>query len=163
VDSTADRSEAGNPREFRPPYRMRTGTFFIGAALLACAWSVNAKDPVSTRRTGASPRSLVFAPRAAAKAAENVCLGCHGSFDKIIEASGKFVAPSGEKTSPHRYVPHDSKKAEDAPECTNCHTRHPLDPLPAKGSIDLSKVTVQWCYEVCHHEKNLKSCKECHP
>jgi hypothetical protein len=96
-------------------------------------------------------------------AAENQCLSCHRPFDKIIEASAKYVAPSGEKTSPHRYVPHDSNNEEDVPECTHCHTAHPLDPLPAKGSIDRSKVGVQWCYDACHHEKDLTSCKQCHP
>ena len=95
-------------------------------------------------------------------AAENKCLSCH-PYDKLIAVSAGYVAPSGEKGSPHRYVPHDSKKEDDIPECTHCHTAHPLDPLPAQGAIDLSKVDVQWCYDACHHEKNLASCKKCHP
>ena len=98
-----------------------------------------------------------------AKPADGGCLDCHGPFGKLIEASGKYVAPSGEKTSPHRYVPHDSKLAKDVPDCTHCHTAHSLDSLPAKGSIDKSKLNVEWCYTTCHHEKNLTSCKECHP
>jgi len=115
---------------------MRIRSILVGIGILACAWILSAE--------------------------ENPCLGCH-PFDKLIEATATYVAPSGEKTSPHRYVPHDSKKDEDIPECTNCHTAHPQDPLPTHGSIDLSKVTVQWCYDVCHHEKNLTSCKQCHP
>ena len=91
------------------------------------------------------------------------CLACHGPFEKLIEASAKWVAPNGDKTSPHRYVPHDSKKDADIPDCTQCHTSHPIDPLPAKGSIDLSKVSVQWCYDACHHEKDFTPCKKCHP
>lgn len=118
---------------------MRIRLFVFGIGILTCAWILGAKD------------------------SKNECLGCHGSFDKLIQASSTYVAPSGEKTSPHRYVPHDSKKAEDVPECGNCHTAHPVDPLPVKGSIDLSKVGVQWCYDACHHEKNLTSCKKCHP
>jgi hypothetical protein len=108
------------------------------------------------------------APPAGARAsrpaatAENECLDCHGPFDKIIAASARYVAPSGEKLSPHRYVPHDSKLAKDIPECTHCHTKHPVSPLPASGSIDLSKVNVEWCF-TCHHEKNFQSCKDCHP
>ena len=94
--------------------------------------------------------------------AEDGCLGCHGPFDKLIQVSSKYVAPSGEKTSPHRYVPHDSKQEKDIPDCSRCHTKHPLSPLPAKASIDLSKVSVEWCY-TCHHEKNFTSCKDCHP
>ncbi len=119
---------------------MRIRSSFIGIAVLFSAWFRGAQDRLSKQ-----------------------CLECHGSFDKIIEASAKYVAPSGEKTSPHRYVPHDSKKAEDIPECSHCHAAHPLDPLPAQGSIDLSKVSVKRCYDACHHEKNLTSCKECHP
>ena len=90
------------------------------------------------------------------------CLDCHGPFNKLVEVTATYVAPSGEKTSPHRYVPHDSKLEKDIPECSRCHAAHPVSPLPAKGSIDLSKVNVEWCF-TCHHEKNLKSCKDCHP
>jgi hypothetical protein len=110
----------------------------------------------TTNAAAASSANTVAAP------AGNGCLDCHGPFDKLIEASAKYVAPSGEKTSPHRYVPHDSKLEKDIPECGHCHTAHPLSPLPVKGSLDLSKVSVQWCYETCHHQKDLKSCKECH-
>jgi hypothetical protein len=118
-----------------------------------------------TEGADSQPGSATNAPASGPVAgrAEKDCLSCHGPFDKLIEASAKYVAPSGEKTSPHRYVPHDSKEGKDIPVCSHCHTAHPLSPLPAKGSIDLSKVSVQWCYDTCHHEKTLKSCKECHP
>jgi hypothetical protein len=118
---------------------MRVQLLVIGIVILTCAFMLTAKD------------------------SDGGCLRCHAPFDKIIEASAKYVAPSGEKGSPHRYVPHDSKQEADIPECSHCHTAHPLDPLPAKGSIDMSKVGVKWCYDTCHHEKDLKSCKECHP
>jgi hypothetical protein len=94
--------------------------------------------------------------------AESKCLNCHGPFDKLIEATTNYVASTGEKTSPHRYVPHDSKLEKDIPDCTHCHTAHPLSPLSAPGSINVSKVSVEWCYS-CHHEKNFQSCKDCHP
>jgi len=96
----------------------------------------------------------------AAKPEGNRCLRCHGPFDKLVKKPAKYTAPSGEKINPHRYVPHDSKLVKDVPDCTNCHTPHPAK--PRKGSIDLTKVTVQWCYG-CHHVNNLTSCKECHP
>jgi hypothetical protein len=102
------------------------------------------------------------APAPVAKQAQAKCLKCHGPFDKLIKAPAKYIAPSGEKINPHRYVPHDSKQAKDIPDCSHCHTAHKLSPLPAKGTIDLSKVSVQWCYS-CHHENNLTSCKDCHP
>jgi hypothetical protein len=111
------------------------------------------------------PAAAVNAPasRAVAKPAEMKCLDCHGPFDKLIGASTNYVAASGEKISPHRYVPHDSKLEKDIPDCSRCHTAHSLFPPPAaKGSLDLSKVNVEWCF-TCHHEKNFKSCKECHP
>ena len=83
-----------------------------------------------------------------------------GPFDKLAAATANYVAPSKEKGTPHRYVLHNTK---DVPECTNCHTEHSLDPLPKEGSIDLSQVSVKWCYDLCHHTKTLVSCKPCHP
>jgi hypothetical protein len=136
---------------------MRIQSFFIGAGVLICVWILGAQvhnsPPVQQPRPSA--------PQAAKDA--NACLPCHGPFEKLMEASAKYVAPSGEKGSPHRYVPHDSKKDADVPECGHCHTAHSLDPLPSHGSIDPAKAGVQWCYDACHHEKNLHSCKECHP
>jgi len=98
---------------------------------------------------------------AAARPAE-ACLDCHGPFEKITEATADWKAPSGERTSPHRYVPHDAKQASDIPECRNCHAAHTVSPPPAAGSIDLKKLSVDWCYTTCHHEKNFTPCKECH-
>ena len=135
---------------------MKNRSMFIG--ILACAWifCAGGASSAQTQTKKAPAASAATAPT------KSDCLNCHGPFDKLIEASDKYVAPSGETGSPHRYVPHDSKKDEDIPECTHCHTAHPLDPLPAEGSIDRSKVNVQWCYDSCHHENNFKSCKECH-
>ena len=129
---------------------MRIWLFFIALSVSIGVWVLAAQN--------AAP-----APAPAPKPAQNECLQCHGPFTKVIEASAKYVTPSGEKANPHRFVPHDSKKDEDAPDCDHCHKAHPLDPLPTKGSIDLSKVDVKWCYEACHHEKNFTSCKQCHP
>ncbi len=120
-------------------------------------------------KTGAAasrPASAAVAASAAQPSAvktDDKCLDCHGPFDKLIQVSANYVTPSKEKTSPHRYVPHDSKLEKDIPDCSHCHTAHPVDTVPAKGSIDLTKVGVQWCYESCHHVNNFKSCKECHP
>ena len=135
----------------------------LGYRVLAAAnTQAQDKQPQSASATN-SPATNAPVIGAESGNAEKKCIDCHGPFDKLIAASTNYVAPSGEKTSPHRYVPHDSRLAKDVPDCGNCHTAHPLSPSPAKGSIDLSKVNVQWCYEACHHEKNLKSCKECHP
>jgi hypothetical protein len=98
----------------------------------------------------------------AAGDSKDECLGCH-DYDKIADSTKDYVAPSGEKGTPHRYVPHDSKKREDIPECTKCHKAHALDPLPTKGSLDRTKIGFAYCYDRCHHEQNLTSCKQCHP
>jgi len=142
---------------------VRIRWFFVGMGILIGAWILSAEDRTSAPRPGPEPHSAVLASGPTSGDSENECLRCHGPFNKIIEASANYVAPSGEKISPHRYVPHDSKKEEDIPECSHCHTAHPLDPLPPKGSIDLSKVGVQWCYDTCHHVKDFTPCKKCHP
>jgi hypothetical protein len=137
---------------------MKIRLFFIAIGILVCVCFLIANGPVSAQSAGQPAKAA--AP--AAGPSKSDCLNCHGPFDKIIESTGNYVAPSGEKLSPHRYVPHDSKKDDDIPECANCHTAHPLDPLPAQGSVDLSKANVQWCYATCHHAKNFTSCKQCH-
>jgi hypothetical protein len=98
----------------------------------------------------------------AAEGGQKKCLDCHGPFEKLVNSATNHVAPSGEKVAPHRYVPHDSKLEKDIPECSHCHTAHPLSPEPTKGSIDKSKLSVTWCFE-CHHNKDFQSCKDCHP
>jgi hypothetical protein len=131
----------------------------LTAGLTGC--QSKSEDAASRPASAAAVAASASRPTAAPKG--DKCLDCHGPFDKLIQVSASYVAPSKEKTSPHRYVPHDSKLEKDIPECSHCHTSHPVDTVPAKGSIDLSKVGVQWCYDSCHHEKTLKSCKECHP
>jgi hypothetical protein len=138
---------------------MKFRLFIVGIGILACAWIVCANSQISAQ----TPKQETHSSASASVPSKSECLSCHGPFDKLVENTGKYVAPSGEKVSPHRYVPHDSKKDEDIPKCTLCHRPHSLDPLPAQGSVDLSKVNVQWCYDSCHHEKNLTSCKQCHP
>jgi hypothetical protein len=128
---------------------------FLGGAANAL------KGPMRIRRLFSGMGIFVFAWILSAKA-QNECLGCHGPFSDLIKATTNYVAPSGEKVSPHRYVPHDSKEDENIPQCTQCHTAHALDPLPSKGSIDVSKISVQWCYTSCHHQKNFTPCKTCH-
>ena len=88
------------------------------------------------------------------------CLACHGrSFDKLAAKKATFKAPSGETINPHMYVPHDETKAENVPDCTNCHSPHPV---PLKGKNDLSKVSIDHCYLSCHHQQNFERCDKCH-
>jgi hypothetical protein len=83
------------------------------------------------------------------------CLSCHGPFDKLASKTGNYVMPSGEKTTPHRYVPHDGKNI---PVCTLCHKRHRV-PLTSKEGV--GKGNVDWCSS-CHHANNFRRCNECH-
>jgi len=139
------------------PTRLRSlAVLFI----LALATGLAGCKGVADART--APSAGATASRPVAKPAENECLDCHGPFDQLIADTAKYTATSGEKTSPHRYVPHDSKLAKDIPACSQCHPAHSLSSPPSKGSIDLSKVSVEWCYS-CHHEKTFQSCKDCHP
>jgi hypothetical protein len=126
-------------------------TLATATALTGCKGGPVSQPALTAGKPAAAP--------AAGRADDKGCLSCHGPFNKLIEVTANYVAPSGEKTSPHRYVPHDSKEANDIPDCTHCHTAHAL-PQPATA-IDLSKVSVEWCY-TCHHENNFKSCKDCH-
>jgi len=96
----------------------------------------------------------------ASAASKEACLNCHGPFDKLAEKVN-YQAPSGEKVSPHRYVPHSAREAKAIPECSNCHETHPIPP-PAKGAASLSKADVQWCYTACHHKNTFQPCKDCH-
>jgi len=131
------------------------------ALVLAAALSCRAiTDGAESQPSSPSSTAPAAKPAERAKPTERKCLDCHGPFDKLLKLPAKYTAPSGEKINPHRYVPHDSKLAKAIPECTHCHKAHP--PRPAKGSVDLSKVDVTWCY-TCHHVNNLTSCKECHP
>jgi hypothetical protein len=119
-----------------------------------CAMPVGAATaaPSATAQKAASP---------AAATSKDDCLNCHGPFDKLSATSAGYVAPSGEKISPHRFVPHNSKEVKAIPGCSNCHEPHPLPPkTPALAG--LPKPDVQWCYTACHHKNNFVLCKDCH-
>ena len=106
------------------------------------------------------PQSPSAQPSAPAPAAsKEACLNCHGPFDKLV-ANVNYQAPSGEKITPHRYVPHSAKEAKAIPECSNCHEPHPVP--PAANAAALPKPDVQWCYTACHHKNTFQLCKDCH-
>jgi predicted CXXCH cytochrome family protein len=91
-------------------------------------------------------------------AGKDVCLGCHGPFDKLIASGASFTMPDGTKVNPHRYVPHDKQDASAVTDCTDCHKPHPI-PLTSKEG--LPKPDVEACYS-CHHMQNFKLCNTCH-
>jgi len=98
------------------------------------------------------------APKAEKQTVAQKCLACHGSFDTLAEKTVNFKAPSGETTTPHRYVPHADKT--DIPECIECHVPHPI-PLEDKSDV-VTRDNLSYCYQGCHHPSNLQPCKNCH-
>jgi hypothetical protein len=98
----------------------------------------------------------------AASASKEACLDCHGPFDKLAASTASYAAPSGEKSTPHRYVPHDAKEAKAIPECSNCHQPHSVPPSESDRAA-FRRREIDWCYTSCHHDNTLKPCKECHP
>ena len=62
------------------------------------------------------------------------------------------------KINPHKFIPHDSKDPAKFPECTTCHTPHPLP--PPKGFKDKS-ANVEMCYS-CHHNYTFQKCSGYH-
>ena len=119
--------------------------------------------PTSVTTSTTSSSASTSAPVAAA--GKTVCLTCH-PYDQVITASANYVMPSGEKTSPHRYInaknadnPHAATGVDNIPECSNCHTAHPIPPTE---KVDLSKVGVDWCYSTCHHQNDFTPCNKCH-
>lgn len=84
-----------------------------------------------------------------------LCLGCHGPFDKLINAQIEFTTSGDETLNPHRFVPHDSKNV---PQCTKCHVPHPI---PLKSTDTVPEANVEWCFS-CHHQWTFTPCKECH-
>ena len=85
------------------------------------------------------------------------CLGCHGPFEKIAEATADWQSPAGDKGTPHRFIPHDTT---DVPECTECHTPHEIPPKDKESVVKPKDIL--FCYDSCHHAKNLQPCKNCH-
>jgi len=86
------------------------------------------------------------------------CLGCHGSFDDIAAATADYTAPSGETTTPHRYIPH--AEQEFIPECVECHIPHPIPPDYKEPIVKPEKI--DYCYASCHHAQDLQPCSACH-
>lgn len=127
----------------RRPVNKQSRIFRTGLPILALTLFLSGSSPATSASTAAgSPK--------------DVCLGCHGPFDELTSATANYTMPvGGEKTSPHRYVPHDSK---DIPECNYCHKPHPV-PLTSKEEVP--KPNPQWCY-TCHHKRVVKACGTCH-
>ena len=102
------------------------------------------------------PAPTVAAPTNGAASSTDACLACHGPFDKLVAANTSYVWPNGDKQTPHRYVPHNSKTV---PDCSNCHASHRVPPS-ASDLAAMGKADPKWCF-TCHHTGDLK-CGTCH-
>ncbi len=113
------------------------------------------KSPSATATKPAAPTATTAA--GAVGSSKAACLMCHGPFDKLISETSDYLMPSGDeeiKSSPHRYMPHNSKNI---PECSECHKPHPV---PLTSTEGLPKPEVNYCY-ACHHAGVLQ-CGTCH-
>lgn len=111
---------------------------------------------VPTTAPAVPPTSTTAAATKPAGTSKDTCLACHGPFDKLVSATASYVWPSGDKQTPHRYVPHVSK---DIPECSNCHKPHPVPPT-ASDIAAMAKPDPLFCY-TCHHTGTFE-CGTCH-
>jgi hypothetical protein len=129
---------------------------FVATGAVAAGVSAQSPGPATTAPSGAPQTNT-----STMATSKDRCLNCHGPFDKLAAATTNHMAASGERITPHRYVPHDSKDAKAIPECGNCHQSHPVRPTASDLAV-LPKSNVQWCYTNCHHENNFTPCKNCH-
>jgi hypothetical protein len=99
---------------------------------------------------------IADAAAAPLKPEAEVCLACHGPFEKLKGRTAGFTTPEGEKLNPHLNVPHESTNVTT---CTECHEVHPL---PVTGPVKMAKASVQYCYAACHHTNDFTPCVQCH-
>ena len=97
-------------------------------------------------------------PASAADLKKADCLQCHGPLEKLTQLAPMYQTESGKVINPHKFIPHDSKDPAKFPECTTCHTPHPMP--PPKGFKDKS-ANVEMCYS-CHHNYTFQKCSACH-
>ena len=116
----------------------------IAAALVLGAFTLAGAIP----QEGSSDRKVV----------KTQCLACHGPYDKLAAETADYKAPSGETVTPHQYIPHAEK--QDIPECVECHTPHPIPFEP--GYKVVIPNNIDFCYDSCHHIRNLQPCSACH-
>ncbi len=127
------------------------------------------KAPATAAPTVAATTAPTVAPTVGPTAAASpaaagsaVCLGCHVWAD-VMKKSADYTSPDGVKVNPHTFIdtsaskPHSTGKG--IPDCTNCHTAHPLPPPPAS---QIPKGDVEYCFSACHHQRNFTPCTQCH-
>lgn len=124
------------------------------------------KSALTPAPTGGPAAPTATAGTAAPPAGSAACLACHGPYAKVVAASAGYKTSDGKSVNPHTTVDPNKPKVQAhlpgtgaPPECYMCHTPHPLVAAP---QVDLSAVTLQYCFIACHHERDFKPCRECH-
>jgi predicted CXXCH cytochrome family protein len=116
---------------------------------------------VKTATAGASQPTTSGAIPAGAGSTE-MCLSCHGPFEKVFKASAGYKFYDGSIVNPHNTVelkasnPHASGTG--IVECTKCHTPHPQ---PLASVKDVASADLNYCFG-CHHQGVFTPCIKCH-
>ncbi len=110
------------------------------------------------------PEGPTPAPAASGEVPKEVCLACHGPYEKLMQTGAVYTSQDGEEVNPHttidpgpvRVSPHTSGKG--VAECYVCHKPHTV-PL---ASVDVvARADVKICYS-CHHTRTFSPCSNCH-
>jgi predicted CXXCH cytochrome family protein len=139
---------------------LATGLLLVFTLVSAgCGQPVNSQ-PISP----ATAKSLPASSPVAATVSSATCLGCHGPYEKVVQASATYTLSNGEKVNPHTTIdpttpakPHASGKG--VSECSNCHKPHPV---PLASPKDVVRANTDYCFS-CHHQRNFTPCIQCHP
>jgi hypothetical protein len=123
-----------------------------GARQLPATTAFSAATAVTV--TGQPP--LPAAAAAPDKPKAELCLGCHGPFDKLKARTAAYSTAEGQKVNPHLNVPH---KSTNMTTCTECHDVHPV---PVTRPVKIAKASLQYCYAACHHMNDFTPCVQCH-
>ena len=132
-------------------------------ALAGCAQPSTSQEPSPALPTTPTSPSSTSSP-AAPNVSSDSCLGCHGPYEKVVQASANYTIPdgSGSIVNPHTMIDISSSKRHNTgkgvPGCSNCHKPHPQ---PLAPSQDVPKANVEFCYS-CHHQRNFMPCSQCH-
>ncbi len=145
-------------------FRWPATLLLIFALVLAgCARTATPAPPSSTLAS-VTPTPSPTPPPATSNVSNDVCLGCHGPYDKVVKATANYAIQdgSGSVVNPHTTVDMSAKKphttGKGVPQCTNCHKPHPQ---PLVSSKDVAKANVEYCFS-CHHQRNFMLCSQCH-
>lgn len=142
---------------------------FLGLAtslllIIALASFAYAQSPAKSKQTSAPTAKQLPAVPVTKAVTNEYCLGCHGPYEKVFNASANYTFYDGSKINPHITVdpaaskPHASGKG--ILECAKCHELHPI-PITPTAAKNLPRAELKYCFG-CHHTGGFTSCNKCH-